>query len=72
MQFVLAGYWDPPLEAAPYLQKFIPDEIEPSLIGFDQVYMINLKRRQDRFVKMDNAMKILGIEYEYREAVDGL
>ena len=35
-----------------------------------QVYMINLKRRQDRFVLMNTKLKMLGIKYEHFHAAD--
>lgn len=39
-------------------------------IGFDNVYMINLERRPDRYIQMDTKLKMLGIEYEHFHAVD--
>jgi len=39
-------------------------------IGFDKVYMINLVRRPDRYIRMDTQLKLLGIEYEHFKAVD--
>jgi len=68
----VATYWSKPLEALPYLKKFLPNEIRPSTIGFDKIYLINLQRRPDRLTKMRNVLEILGMEYELVDAVDGL
>jgi len=43
----------------------------PSQFGFDQIYVINLKRRPERLQKMDLIMRLLGIDYRVFEAVDG-
>ena len=40
-------------------------------LGFSEVYMINLKRRPERKIKMEATMKELGLDFKYFEAVDG-
>jgi collagen beta-1,O-galactosyltransferase len=54
----------------PELQRFA---IYPELsrLSFSEVFMINLKRRPERRVKMEMTLRELGIDYTYREAVDG-
>uniref|UniRef100_A0A1I7ZVK3 Glycosyltransferase 25 family member n=1 Tax=Steinernema glaseri TaxID=37863 RepID=A0A1I7ZVK3_9BILA len=42
-----------------------------SLLGFDQIYLINLKRRPERRKKMNAILQLLGIDYTYWEATDG-
>lgn len=49
----------------------LPNKRFSNKLGFDEVYMINLKRRPDRYEYMDQALKELGIDYKYFEAVDG-
>jgi len=36
-----------------------------------QIYLINLERRPDRRIMMEQALAELGIEYKYFPAVDG-
>ena len=42
-----------------------------TIIFLIQVYMINLKRRPDRYDKMVRCFEELGIDFKYVEAVDG-
>lgn len=39
--------------------------------GFDKIYIINLKHQSERLNKMKLILKLLGIDYEIFEAVDG-
>jgi collagen beta-1,O-galactosyltransferase len=68
---ILLGYWPDGLPISDLLKQFVPQQIPPSTMGFDQVYLINLKRRPDRLQKMDHVLEILGIDYTLIEAVDG-
>lgn len=54
----------------PELLKYMshPDK---SKLSFSEIYMINLKRRTERRKKMESAMKELGLDFTYLEAVDG-
>jgi len=58
---------EPCTDLADFAQK---DPYFPEL-GFDKVYLINLKRRPDRLRKMVNILGILGIQFQLVEAVDG-
>ena len=58
------------MERLDYLYNMLEKE-EPSLLGFDQIYMINLERRPDRRFKMRGCFEELGIKYKYVPAVDG-
>ncbi|CAI5444275.1 unnamed protein product [Caenorhabditis angaria] len=44
---------------------------EKSNLGFDRIYLINLKRRSERLERMQKIFEILGIEFQILEAVDG-
>lgn len=54
----------------PELAKFVTTP-EKTKLGFSEVYMINLKRRPERRIKMELTMKELGLDFKYFEAVDG-
>ena len=58
------------MERLDYLYNML-EKVEPSLLGFDQIYMINLERRPDRRFKMRGCFEELGIQYKYVPAVDG-
>jgi collagen beta-1,O-galactosyltransferase len=53
---------------SPALDVWVP---EPSWFGFDNIYVINLKRRPKRLERMREIMKLLGVEFSLFEAVDG-
>lgn len=60
--------YNPPLirsENAPY------NFPKPTYAGFDEIFMINLKRRRDRYERMDMTLKELGLKWKHFEAVDG-
>ncbi|KAM4549449.1 procollagen galactosyltransferase 2 [Odontesthes bonariensis] len=48
-----------------------PPPSQPSKIDFDEVYLVNLKRRLDRRTKMLKTMTSLGLHATLVEAVDG-
>lgn len=58
------------IHTLPSLKKFVTYP-EKSKLTFSEIYMINLKRRPERRMKMENSFRELGIEYTYFEAVDG-
>jgi collagen beta-1,O-galactosyltransferase len=60
-----------PLPVEKELQHFLSPLAEKDTLGFDQVYLINLKRRPDRKKKMDDCFDLLGVNYKYMDAVDG-
>ncbi|KAG5847517.1 hypothetical protein ANANG_G00126880 [Anguilla anguilla] len=57
-----------PLEPSQYLH--IPPKPQDKM-GFDQIFLINLKRRVDRRQRMLHSLEVLGIEATLTEAVDG-
>ncbi|RUS76958.1 hypothetical protein EGW08_015278 [Elysia chlorotica] len=58
----------PPLYSSPHV--YIPMKPKDKL-GFDEVYMINLKRRPARRFRMMKAFEYLGIDAKIIDAVDG-
>ncbi|XP_073439011.1 procollagen galactosyltransferase 2 isoform X1 [Dendrobates tinctorius] len=58
----------PPLETSRYVH--VPPK-QPDKLGFDEVFMINLKRRQDRRVRMLRSLYELQIQAKTFDAVDG-
>ena len=58
------------LQASPRLEKFVKVP-EPSLLGFDQIYLINLERRPERLEKMNYALREQGIKAKLIRATDG-
>ncbi|TDH06000.1 hypothetical protein EPR50_G00128320 [Perca flavescens] len=44
---------------------------EPGKMGFDEIFLINLKRRSDRRDRMLSSLAVLGINTTLTEAVDG-
>lgn len=59
---------NPPVEPSRYLAK--PDK-NPDKMGFDEVFMINLKRRDDRRERMLRALREQEIDCKVIAAVDG-
>ncbi|XP_053325652.1 procollagen galactosyltransferase 2 [Spea bombifrons] len=58
----------PPLEPSRYV--FVPPK-HPDKMGFDEIFMINLKRRQDRRARMLRSLYEQEIEVKVFDAVDG-
>ncbi|XP_071983217.1 procollagen galactosyltransferase 2 isoform X2 [Engystomops pustulosus] len=58
----------PPMEISRYVH--VPPK-QPDKLGFDEIYMINLKRRQDRRVRMLRSLYELQIQVKIFDAVDG-
>lgn len=65
----IINYFDE-IKIQPELKKFIKYP-EKSKLSFSEIYMINLKRRPERRMKMEATMKELGLDFTYFEAVDG-
>lgn len=40
-------------------------------LGFDEIYLINLKRRPERLRKMQEVLRLIGMDFKRVEAVDG-
>ncbi|XP_064137019.1 procollagen galactosyltransferase 1 isoform X2 [Loxodonta africana] len=58
----------PPAEPSQFIS--VSDQT-PDKMGFDEVFMINLKRRQDRRERMLRALRLQGIACRLVEATDG-
>ncbi|CAB3403472.1 unnamed protein product [Caenorhabditis bovis] len=56
----------------PYPSKTVrPWQPEPELFGMNRIYMINLKRRNERLERMRKIFAILAIDFTLFEATDG-
>uniref|UniRef100_A0A1I7TME6 Glycosyltransferase 25 family member n=1 Tax=Caenorhabditis tropicalis TaxID=1561998 RepID=A0A1I7TME6_9PELO len=56
----------------PFVSRSVrPWQPEPSKLGVDKIYLINLKRRKERLEKMMKIFNLLGVEFEVLEATDG-
>ncbi|XP_017573288.2 procollagen galactosyltransferase 2 [Pygocentrus nattereri] len=49
---------------------FVPPKLQDTM-GFNEIFLINLKRRTDRRERMLNTLEALGLEVTVTEAVDG-
>jgi collagen beta-1,O-galactosyltransferase len=61
-------------ESLPFLREFSGFLMPPppkDKLGVDEVYLINLARREDRRKKMEGCFSVLGIDHEWVKAVDG-
>lgn len=58
------------IQVLPELKKFVSYP-QKSKLTFSEIFMINLKRRPERRIKMEQTLNELGIEFTYFEAVDG-
>jgi len=61
-------YEDPPMPVSEHI-TFMPSK--KSKLGFDEIYLVNLKRRPDRLKRMQACFEELGIAYKLIDAVDG-
>lgn len=61
---------DPPLLIDDLFSAFI-SEPSKSKFGFDEIFVINLKRRVERRVRMKYCLDELGIDVKFVDAVDG-
>lgn len=61
---------NPPLTVSEIFHGFLPS-VTMDKMGFDMIYMINLKRRPERKVRMLESLKELGINVTVFDAVDG-
>lgn len=57
-----------PLPVSEYISDKFPT---PEKLGFDEIYMINLKRRPNRRKRMMATLKELGISVKIFDAIDG-
>ena len=71
LKTVCVGLVDfPPMKPHPLLTEYV---IEPtkSTLGFNEIFLINLKRRSERRVRMGYSLGELGIRHKLINAVDG-
>eukprot|EP00088_Acartia_fossae_P025449 TRINITY_DN26283_c0_g1_i2.p1 TRINITY_DN26283_c0_g1~~TRINITY_DN26283_c0_g1_i2.p1 ORF type:complete len:617 (-),score=139.72 TRINITY_DN26283_c0_g1_i2:196-2046(-) len=61
----------PPIKIDPIFHKYLPQLPQKSKFGLDEIYMINLERREDRKERMDYNFDLLGINAKHVPAVDG-
>lgn len=61
----------PPLTVTPNLVKYVPPMPEKEKLGFDQIYLISLARRQERRERMEHCFDELGLDVKTFDAVDG-
>lgn len=61
----------PPLPMDTMFLEFV-DVPQSEKFGFDEIFVINLKRRQERRIRMEYNLKELGIGANFVDAVDGL
>lgn len=57
-----------PLPVSTILEPWYPI---PTKFGFDEIYLINLNRRPERLKKMNQMLRLLGIQFKRVEAIDG-
>lgn len=55
----------------PHSAVLTPTYPQPIKFGFDEIFLINLKRRPERLEKMSNILRLLGVDFQRFEAVDG-
>ena len=68
--YFLSPVDDPPLELDDSLSAFV--SLPPKTkFGFDEIYVINLARRNERRIRMKYCLDELGIDAKFLEAVDG-
>lgn len=58
------------LEVEPLLANFVKYPV-PDKVGFDEIYMINLLRRRERRLSMQDNFRELGLDVKIVDAVDG-
>lgn len=64
---------EPPVGIGIEMKKsvYVPEKkIKPSTLGFDKIYMINLKRRPDRRIRMKKCLRMQGVNFTLFDAVD--
>jgi len=61
----------PIIQVLPDLQQFVQSMPKKSKLGFDEIFMVNLERRPDRYERMKYNFDQLGIDYKWVPAMDG-
>eukprot|EP00092_Neocalanus_flemingeri_P098726 GFUD01125898.1.p1 GENE.GFUD01125898.1~~GFUD01125898.1.p1 ORF type:complete len:476 (+),score=131.74 GFUD01125898.1:82-1428(+) len=60
-----------PVAVDPVFSRYLPEPLAKTKLGVDEVYLINLERRDDRFSRMKYNFEMLGVDYTLTPAVDG-
>lgn len=63
--------YNEPLKTSEHLDQSLFKTPRKSKLGFDEIYIINLERRQDRRKRIESALDELGISFKTVKAVDG-
>jgi len=60
-----------PIVVDPVFTEYLPGSPDKTKLGFDEVYLINLERREDRYSRMKYNFDQLGVDFNLAPAVDG-
>jgi len=60
-----------PVTVDPVFNQYLPESPVKTKLGLDEVYMINLERREDRYSRMEYNFELLGVDFKLAAAVDG-
>lgn len=60
----------PQLVVSNHLTQYVKSK-KPDTLGFDEVYLINLRRRSERRTRMLQSFNVLGVKAKTMDAVDG-
>jgi len=60
-----------PIAVDPLLSDYVEDTPEKTKLGLDNIYLINLERRVDRYDRMKYNLDMIGVDFQLVPAVDG-
>jgi len=60
-----------PIAVDPLFIKYVEETPERTKLGLDNVYLINLERRDDRYSRMKFNLDLIGVDFQLVPAVDG-
>jgi len=60
-----------PIAVDPLFIKYVEERPERTKLGLDNVYLINLERRDDRYSRMKFNLDLIGVDFQLVPAVDG-
>lgn len=63
--------YNTPLKVSKNIDENLILKAKQTKLGFDEIYIINLERRQDRRKRIESTLDDLGITYKIVKAVDG-
>lgn len=61
--------YNEPLKLSEHVKGLV--KVEKTKLGFDQIYVINLQRREDRRKRIESTLDDLNISYKIFNAIDG-